>query len=637
MSITSSKQRQQVVEWSQGIRDVLQQRGDQTAVEGVDKALAQHQDDKFMIAVLGKAKRGKSTLLNAILGRRDDTVAPIDKLPASSAITRFGWAADESATVFFRDGHQESIGYDRIREFVTEESNPENTKCVDIVEVLGPFPGLDQDLVLVDTPGAGSIHEHHDAILHAFIPQADAVIFLVTARMPLDQDELDLLKNVKAADISKIFFAVNRIDESTESDLEAAVEHNRKLLAQVGVSVKQIHRISARNAYRGQLAGSGVPELLAEISDFLAANKGRVLDARLVSRVCQSAEPVAQALAVEVASASKTTAEVEADLTRLRDTKRNLEQERGLTEREFQLAWERAVDGFDREVKEARNDVKASVAKRIASTSLMGVRGLAKELPTILTRAVEERLAAPAQQFEEASSAAAQKLQASYPTIEVKSAGEVTVRSREGHTVVVAGLGGAAAIATGFGLAAAGSAAIAAANAAALAATTSVAAPSIIASLGGMLGGVPGGILAWLGTGSATVAAPAAAMPLWVALAGPVGWTLAGLGVLVVPFAWRASKLKQKDQLEDASREQIEEIFKRIQTERIPALRKMGTTILEDFRLRLDRQLIQIEEALNQARDHRPSPQQAATSQQLNQALHQLLAAVPQPADQNTR
>ena len=37
----------------------------------------------------GKAKRGKSTLINALLGRRDDLLAPVDQLPASNVLCRF--------------------------------------------------------------------------------------------------------------------------------------------------------------------------------------------------------------------------------------------------------------------------------------------------------------------------------------------------------------------------------------------------------------------------------------------------------------------------------------------------------------------------------------------------------------------
>lgn len=645
MHITESGSRREVLEWSHRVKELLDKHGDTAAADGVANAIAQFEENRFLIAVLGKAKRGKSTLLNAMLGRHDDLVAPIDKLPASSAITRLVWAEREAATVFFRDGRQESVGYERIREFVTEERNPENRKGVEIVEAAGPFSGLDRDLILVDTPGAASIHQHHDAILHAFIPQADAVVFLVTARMPLDQDELDLLKNVKAADIRKVFFAVNRVDESNETDIQAAIDHNRKLLADVGVSVERIHRISARNAFRGARASSGIPELLAEVSQFLAANKGRVLAARLVSRVCQCAEPAEQGLVLELASSRKTAGELDEELQKLSESKRGIEEERGLTEREFTLEWDRAVDLFEYSVREARSEAKSAVLNRVARTSLTGLRALIKELPTIVSHSIEDALAAAGQRMEETMSAASRKLQVSYPVIEVKSVGEIAVRTRSGHHVLVGGVSGAAAAATGIGLAMAGSAAaagIAAANAAAVAAaTTTVTAPTALAGLGSLasfLGslGVPylgaiGTALAGAGTGTATVAAPVVltTTPLWVAIAGPVGWTLAGVGLLTVPFAWRVSKVKQKEKLEEACREQVDMVFQRILAERIPALRRMGTSILDDFRLRLDRQLTQIESTISHARDHRPDPQRVSVLQQLNLAFQHALAEAP--------
>ena len=123
-----------------------------------------------------------------------------------------------------------------------------------------------------------------------------------------------------------------------------------------------------------------------------------------------------------------------------------------------------------------------------------------------------------------------------------------------------------------------------------LSATTTVAAPSVVSSLLTFAGF---GAFAPLATGTATVAAPAALTmtPLWVALAGPVGWTLAGVGLLAVPFSWRLSKLKLKDKLEDASREQVQLVFNQLRSDRVPALRNMSTAIIEESRIRLDREL----------------------------------------------
>jgi hypothetical protein len=149
---------------------------------------------------------------------------------------------------------------------------------------------------------------------------------------------------------------------------------------------------------------------------------------------------------------------------------------------------------------------------------------------------------------------------------------------------------GFALTATGFGLASAASATaagIAAANAAALAATMTVSAPSVLTAWLTALGL---DVLVPASVGTATVAAPAAitTVPLWVALAGPVGWTLAGIGALAVPFSWRLSRIRQRDGLEAECTEQIDQVFLHIRKYRIPELSKMGRTIVEEFRIKLD-------------------------------------------------
>jgi len=629
MDITSASQRRELIDWAKQVLSTLGERRDETAVRGVSQAINGLLSDRFCLAALGKAKRGKSTLLNAILGRSDDMVAPVDKLPASSAISRFRWCDTERATVVFRDGRQEQIGFDRVREFVTEEFNNENAKGVDVVEIEGSFTGLDHNLELVDTPGAGSIHEHHDAILHAFIPNADAVIFLVTARMPLDQDELDLLQKVKAADIRKVFFAMNRVDESGEQDIADAIAHNMRLLSQAGVHVDRMHRISAKAAFDGDMTGSGVAALMEEISTFLAANKGRVLSTRFVSRISAAVEPISQAIEVEVASSRKTVGELDAELDTLRHEKTEVDFERAFAEREFSMSWSKAIDAYERGLKEAKTEVTAVVMNKVHRASVFEVSNLAKQLPSILTQTIEEHLRPIASRFEESARESCDRLQASYPALNVGDAGSVALRTRNGHTAITGTVGGVAVATVGVGFAVAGAAtaaSIAAANAAAVAvASATVAAPSILSGLLSLAGLE---ILAPLATGTATFAAPAAltTMPLWVALAGPIGWTLAGVGVLAVPFSWHLSKLKMKDRIEEACEKQINEVFGRLQTERLPAICNMGKAITEEIRLRLDRQLAQIEAALVAARDRRPSESEAAQLAELGTRLRGLLA-----------
>lgn len=625
MNMSHQPERQKLIQWAQTLSDFVNQRGDATSADGIRQTIGQFENDRFMVAVLGKAKRGKSTLLNALLGRRDDLVAPIDKLPASSTITRLAWAPREKATVIFRDGRKEAIDFERIRQFVTEEGNPKNSKEVSFVEVEGPFTGLDQDVVLVDTPGAGSIHEHHDQILHAFIPQSDAVIVLVTARMPLDQDELDLLRQVKKADIRKVFFAINKVDECSEQDLDDAIAHNQGVLAQAGIEVARIHRISAKAAFLGNANSSGVTELMGDIQNFLLANKGRILRDRFISRVHLFAQPAAQALAVEIASGRRSSADLDEDLRRLRDRKITIESDRDMAEREFLAAWRSAVDRFDSGLDSVRTDIEKEMLTQIQATSLLHVTRLADRLPTLLTHMLEERLAPAADELEKSLQAASDRLQASYPGLEMQPSGELLIKTPNNHELLMGAGGGALLAAGGVGVAGA-------AAAAAAVATTTVTAVAPLAAIAGnvaALVGAPSFVSGLIVAAGTTTSAVAVSAPLWCAIAGPIGWTVAGLGVLMVPLAWRKSKLKTKGQLEDAVRNHLSKVFKQIKSERITTLRHMATNIVEDFRLRLDRQLNQVESAMDKARDHRPSESQLATLNSMAHRLQTLLADYP--------
>ena len=598
---------------------------DRTAQDGIEQAIQQFQEDKFRITVLGKAKRGKSTLINAWLGRSDDLVAPIDKLPASSVISEVSWGEAEQCTARFRTGQQREIAFTQIREFATEELNPENGKGVSTLDVRGPFPGLERDLELVDTPGAGSLHEHHDQVLHAFIPQSDAVIFMVTAAMPLDQDELELLKKVQAADIKKIFFVINKVDATPDNDVQDAIAHNTRCLQGIGVGIDTFYWLSAKKAFEGDINASGLDALKTAIAGFVAVERAQVLQARFVSRVNEAARPVIQRLALELAGARKTDEGLDADLKKLAQAKDAIEKERPLAEREFRHRWKLALDGFERSLRDAAGEVKSRLHSEIDGTPVAGVSALQKELPTILARIVNACLEPPARKLEQDLLKATEALQASCPSIDIlPETGAIQIRSGNNNTFLIGGL-------AGVGMSAAG---VAGALAAASAATAVVGVPTVLGSLlaagVGSLGlssgmaGIITGIISSLGTASVAV-------PTWLALAGPVGWTIAGIGALVVPLAWRTSKAKLKDELHLACDERITEIFKSLAVERVGELRGMADSIAESFGIRLAHQLNEIESDITRSKQKRLSPDEVAKMEtlasQLKEAFAQFAAA----------
>jgi predicted GTPase len=588
---------------------------DSSAEPQIEQAVDQFVAGKFRITILGKAKRGKSTLINAWLGRHDDLVAPIDKLPATSVITEVMWAEHEGITIRFRNGQQQAIALPRIRDYATEELNPGNVKGISSLEVRSPFPDLEHDLILVDTPGAGSIHEHHDQILHSFIPQSDAVIFLVTAAMPLDQDELELLRKVKAADIQKVFFVINKVDAAEKpEDVEDAIVHNQRCLQDLNIDVHTIHRLSAKRAYAGDFAGSGLDALKKEIASFLEKNKAQVLQVRFLSRVRAVAQPVIERLAIRLASTRKTDAELDADLQNLGRAKQAILRERPISEKEFRNRWNVAVDNFARALKQAAQEVTARLDTTIETAPLSSLDSLQKELPTMLENHVRECLEPHTQKLEQTLLDATNAMQASYPTIAIlPDTAAIRIRVNNDSTFVVGGFTGAATAATGVALIVAASTAVTAVAPTALA--------TIMATGAGWMGiGGLGSIISSLGT---------AAVPTWLALAGPVGWTILGIGALVVPLAWHTSKMKLKTQLNQACDQQVVAIFNALGSERIPELRRMADAILEEYRDRLDRQLSGIEREIDQAKNQRPSPEEIAVLEDQVRLLKDALSDPP--------
>jgi ribosome biogenesis GTPase A len=116
--------------------------------------------ERFQLAVLGQFKRGKSTVLNALLGQ---SVLPIGVVPVTAIPTFLESGTALRIRVTYVSGEAEQFepkGTEALREklttFVTEEANPRNVLNVTRVDVFLPAQLLERGVVLIDTPGVGS-------------------------------------------------------------------------------------------------------------------------------------------------------------------------------------------------------------------------------------------------------------------------------------------------------------------------------------------------------------------------------------------------------------------------------------------------------------------------------------------------
>jgi len=268
-----------------GISPIFVSQGD-----SLRNLLERFREQRFHLAVLGQFKRGKSTLLNALLG---EEALPVSVIPLT-AIPTFIRAGDRRhIRVIFSNGSsgiEHSAADARelnefLAQYVTEEANPENRLGVSQVEVQHPASILQAGVVLVDTPGIGSTHRHNTEATLNFIPQCDAALFVVSPDPPITEVEIEFLKDVRSR-ISRVFYVLSKADYLTDSDRTKLLDFLRSVLReQVGEGKDvPILPVSARSGLearqkddREQWSKSGMRDIEKLLTDFLIHDKESAL------------------------------------------------------------------------------------------------------------------------------------------------------------------------------------------------------------------------------------------------------------------------------------------------------------------------------------------------------------------------
>lgn len=183
-------------------------------------------DERFNLVVLGEFKRGKSTLINALLGR---DVVPTGVVPLTSAVTVIRWGARERLVVHHADGRRVARSLQELPDYVTEARNPSNRQAVELAVVELDHALLRSGLQLVDTPGVGSIHSHNTDAARAFLPSVDAALCVLDAGQPVSDGERRLFEET-ARRVPRLLIVINKIDHLDRRDRDVAVQFIRTAL-----------------------------------------------------------------------------------------------------------------------------------------------------------------------------------------------------------------------------------------------------------------------------------------------------------------------------------------------------------------------------------------------------------------------
>ncbi len=271
------------------IRGSLATLGHEKAEKQVEELMIKLAEDRFVLAVLGQFKRGKSSLMNAIIGQE---LLPAGVLPLTSAITVLKYGPAERL-VINRDSSifPEELPVSSLPEYVTERDNPGNRKKVKTACLELPVPFLRRGVEFVDTPGIGSAIMANTATTYGFLPECDAVLFVTSADIPMTSAELDFLKEIREY-ADKIFFVLNKTDLVSGMELEEVVgfvtETIRTTLGTVNV---KIFPVSARLALDAKMSGDvladeewGLKSLEEELASFLSGEKMETLLAAIARK-----------------------------------------------------------------------------------------------------------------------------------------------------------------------------------------------------------------------------------------------------------------------------------------------------------------------------------------------------------------
>ncbi len=251
---------------------IARERGELALAADIAEAGKAAEAGQFTLALLGQFKRGKSTLLNALLGR---PVSPVDVAPLTSTIIVIQQGSDERCEIQFQEGRREAVAFEEIATYVTQEGNPGNRLGVQAAFVYLDHPLLSLGVRLVDTPGVGSVFGLNTDVTQGFLPRIDVALVVLGGEPPITGDELELVK-AAAPRAGKLIFVMNKADLLEGETRLKAEAFARKVIGEaLARDPGPFLFLSARRAVRGEEDG-GFRELARTLEELAREAGGQL-------------------------------------------------------------------------------------------------------------------------------------------------------------------------------------------------------------------------------------------------------------------------------------------------------------------------------------------------------------------------
>lgn len=251
------------------------------APDEIRSLLSRLAEDRFNLVVVGRFNRGKTSLMNALLGT---TRLPTGIVPLTSVITVVSYGPREEVSIEYQGSRLPyRVSLEHLTEYVTQHGNPGNEKNVAAASVRLPCELLRRGFHFVDTPGIGSAIRENTVTTERFLPEADAFVLVSSYDSPLSEEEAMLLRRIVPTG-KKVFFILNKQDIVSGSDQKQVRQYARSRLGELfGACAPDVFSVSALRALETRTSvdignENGVAALRDHLVTFLISEKqGRFL------------------------------------------------------------------------------------------------------------------------------------------------------------------------------------------------------------------------------------------------------------------------------------------------------------------------------------------------------------------------
>ena len=165
----------------------------------------------YRVAVIGEFKRGKSSLINALIGA---SVLPTDVIPLTAAITRLTYGTERKIIVHYKNGDDQEKTLDELMDYATKYDSGKEAVASSVREIEVRYPSVlcKNHIEILDTPGLND-NESMSEVTLSILGDVDAAIVVISATAPLSMTEQNLIVDlIRREGIRHLVFVVTFLD-----------------------------------------------------------------------------------------------------------------------------------------------------------------------------------------------------------------------------------------------------------------------------------------------------------------------------------------------------------------------------------------------------------------------------------------